>query len=86
MAIHIEPEKGVAKRTPQKIKDLAVKASAAAKTAELLHENGLEIKPNADDKDTAATLAVSYAEDPEKLRKRLQQKGSPPHPSHPTHD
>ena len=69
MAIHIEPEKGVAKRTPQKIKDLAVKASAAAKTAELLHENGLEIKPNTDDKDTAATLAVSYAENPEKTSK-----------------
>jgi len=74
MAIHIEPEKGVARRTPPKIKDLAVKASAAAKTAELLHENGLEIKPNAEDKDVAATLAVSYAEDPEKTSKAATQK------------
>ena len=74
MAIHIEPEKGVAKRTPPKMKDLAVKASAAAKTAELLHENGLEIKPKADDKDIAATLAVSYAEDPEKTSKAATQK------------
>ena len=74
MAIHIEPEKGVARRTPPKIKDLAVKASAAAKTAELLHEKGLEIKPKADDKDVAATLAVSYAEDPEKTSKAATQK------------
>jgi hypothetical protein len=29
----------------------------------------LEIKPNAEDKDIAATLAVSYAEDPEKTSK-----------------
>jgi len=69
MAIHIEPETGVAKRTPPKIKDLAVKASAAARTAEFLHENGLEIKPNQDDKDVAAALAVSYAEDPDKTSK-----------------
>ena len=69
MAIHIEPEIGVAKRTPPKIKDLAVKASAAARTAEFLHENGLEIKPNQDDKDVAAALAVSYAEDPDKTSK-----------------
>ena len=69
MAIHIEPETGVAKRTPPKIKDLAVKASAAARTAEFLHEHGLEIKPNQEDKDVAAALAVSYAEDPDKTSK-----------------
>ena len=69
MAIHIEPEKGVAQRTPPKLKDLAVKASAAAGTVELLHENGLEIKPNQEDKDVAAALAVSYAEDPDKTSK-----------------
>ena len=69
MAIHIEPEKGVAQRTPPKLKDLAVKASAAARTVELLHENGLEIKPNQEDKDVAAALAVSYAEDPDKTSK-----------------
>jgi len=69
MAIHIEPETGVAKRTPPKIKDLAVKASAAARTAEFLHESGLEIKPNQEDRDVAAALAVSYAEDPDKTSK-----------------
>ena len=69
MAIHIEPEKGIKMRPAPKIKDLAVKASAAAETAKLLHEKGLEIEPNAEDKDIAATLAVSYAEDPEKTSK-----------------
>ena len=74
MAIHIEPEKGVAQRTPPKLKDLAVKASAAARTVELLHENGLEIKPNQEDKDVAAALAVSYAEDPDKTSKAATSK------------
>ena len=69
MAIHIEPEKGVKRRPAPKLKDLAVKASAATETAEYLHINGLEIEPNAEDKDIAATLAVSYAEDPEKTSK-----------------
>ena len=49
MAIHIEPEKGVAMRPETKLKDLAVKASAASETAKHLHENGLEIKPNKED-------------------------------------
>ena len=69
MAIHIEPENGVKRRPAPKLNDLAVKTSAASETAEYLHINGLEIKANADDKDIAATLAVSYAEDPEKTSK-----------------
>ena len=69
MAIHIEPENGVKRRPAPKLNDLAVKTSAATETAEYLHINGLEIKPNAEDKDIAATLAVSYAEDPEKTSK-----------------
>ncbi len=69
MAIHIEPEKGVKMRPAPKIKDLAIKASAAAETAKFLHEKGLEIEANAEDKDVAAALAVAYAEDPEKTSK-----------------
>lgn len=69
MAIHIEPEKGVKMRPAPKIKDLAVKANAAAETARFLHEKGLEIEANAEDKDVAAALAVSYAENPEKTSK-----------------
>ena len=69
MAIHIEPEKGVAMRPETKLKDLAVKASAASETAKHLHENGLEIKPNKEDKDVAAALAVAYADNPDKTSK-----------------
>jgi len=69
MAIHIEPEKGVKMRPAPKIKDLAVKAGAAAETARYLHEKGLEIEANAEDKDIAAALAVSYAENPDKTSK-----------------
>ena len=69
MAIHIEPEKGVAMRPETKLKDLAVKASAASETAKHLHENGLEIKPSGQDKDVAAALAVAYADNPDKTSK-----------------
>ena len=72
MAIHIEPEKGVKMRPAPKIKDLAVKANAAAETARFLHEKGLEIEANAEDKDVAAALAVSYAENPEKTSKGIK--------------
>jgi hypothetical protein len=49
--------------------DLAVKASAAAKTVEHLHDNGLEVEATTEDKDTAAALAVSYAGDAKKTSK-----------------
>ncbi len=69
MTIHIEPERGVPNRPAPDMKDLAVKASAAAKTVEHLHANGLEVKVNTEDKDAAAALAVSYAENPHKTSK-----------------
>lgn len=69
MAIHIEPERGVRMRPAMKIEDLATKAAAAAKTAEYLHANGLEVKANNEDKDVAASLAVAYAENPDKASK-----------------
>ena len=69
MAIHIEPELRVPMRDAPKMEDLAAKTAAAAKTAEYLHVNGLEIKANNGDKDTAAALAVAYAENPDKVSK-----------------
>ena len=62
MTIHIEPERGVPTRKAPDMKDLAIKTSAAAKTVEYLHANGLEVEANNEDKDIAAALAVSYAE------------------------
>ena len=69
MAIHIEPERGVRMRPAMKMEDLAIKAAAAAKTAEYLHANGLEIQASSEDKDTAAALSVAYAENPGKASK-----------------
>lgn len=51
------------------LKDLATKTSAAAKTVEYLHANGLAVEAGNEDKDVAAALAVSYAENPEKTSK-----------------
>jgi hypothetical protein len=51
------------------MKDLAIKTSAAAKTVEYLHANGLEVEATSEDKDNAAALAVSYAENPQKTSK-----------------
>ena len=69
MTIHIEPERGVPTRKAPDMKDLATKTSAAAKTVEYLHANGLEVEANNEDKDIAAALAVSYAENPHKTSK-----------------
>jgi len=69
MTIHVEPERGVPTRKAPDMSDLAVKASAAAKTVEYLHANGLEVEATNEDKDIAAALAVSYAESPAKASK-----------------
>lgn len=69
MTIHIEPERGVPTRKAPDMKDLATKTAAAAKTVEYLHAHGLEVEANTEDKDTAAALAVAYAEDPHKTSK-----------------
>ena len=69
MTIHIEPERGVPTRKAPDMKDLAIKTSAAAKTVEYLHANGLEVEATSEDKDNAAALAVAYAENPHKTSK-----------------
>ena len=69
MAIHIEPESAVPMRPATEMKDLGVKAAAAAQTVEYLHANGLEVKAGSEDKDVAAALAVAYEENPGKTSK-----------------
>jgi len=66
MTIQLTPETGVPinKRAP-KI-DLKTRAAACAKTVALLSDHGLEVELTAEDKEVAAALAVSYAQDPEK--------------------
>lgn len=67
--LSIEPEMNVPKHPNEVSDDLAVKAAAAAATASFLSEHGLEVKVGTEDKDTAAALAVSYAENPDKTSK-----------------
>ena len=73
MAIHIEPESAVPMRPATEMKDLGVKAAAAAQTVEYLHANGLEVKAGSEDKDVAAALAVAYEENPGKTSKSAVQ-------------
>ena len=69
MTLHIEPEKGVAKDDFQMPEELAAKTAAAAETAHLLSEHGLNVKPTTGDMDTAAKLAMSVAENPVQTNK-----------------
>ena len=61
--------------TPEvKIIDLHERAQAAAATADLLEEHGLDTTPNAEDRDIAAGLAGSYAADPTLTSKTVNSK------------
>ena len=54
--------------------DLRERAEAACNTASKLSEHGLDIKPTKEDKDIAAKLAVAYADNPEKVSKKVSAK------------
>ena len=45
-----------------------------ANTAEELSSHGLDVRPNKEDEDVAATLAMAYAEDPAKTSKAVSHK------------
>jgi hypothetical protein len=67
MALHLEVESGVpvpAKDDLAGQRDLIRNAKAAANAARLLAEHGLEVDPTPEDRQTAASLATSYAYDP----------------------
>lgn len=71
MAISVEPEVGVPVPEGATYDDLKEYVEAAANTAADLSEHGLEIEPNAEDKDVAAKITGAYASDPEKTRKKI---------------
>lgn len=64
MTIELTPDVGVPITPEIKIVDLHERAQAAAATADLLEDHGLEITPNAEDKDIAAGLSNAYAANP----------------------
>lgn len=74
MTIELTPDVGVPMTPEVKIIDLHERAQAAAATADLLEEHGLDTTPNAEDRDIAAGLAGSYAADPTLTSKTVNSK------------
>jgi len=74
MTLLIEPEIGVPFSDDMTFVDLKERAEAACNTAEKLADHGLDITPTAEDEDTAARLALAYADDPEKTSKKVTTK------------
>jgi hypothetical protein len=71
MNLLIEPELGVPFSADTPYMDLKARAEAACNTAVHLAEHGLDLTPLKEDKDTAASLATEYAENPEAVSKKV---------------
>jgi len=71
MAIMVEPEVGVKKPLELKTVDLKTRTKAAANTAKELEVEGLDLELTVEDKDVAAKLSTSYAENPDKTSKKV---------------
>ena len=74
MTLFIEPEIGVPLADDMPNVDLKERAEAACNTALELAEHGLDLEPTVEDEDTAAKLALAYADDPEKTSKKVTTK------------
>jgi len=74
MTLVIEPELGVPLSPDIPFIDLKERAKYAGNTVKKLAEHGLDIKPTKEDKDVAAKLTLAYAEDPEKISKKVTDK------------
>lgn len=74
-ALELVPDLGVPITPEQDIIDLRERAEAACKTINELEnyasEGDLDLQPNAEDKQVAATLASAYAKDPENASKEV---------------
>ena len=70
MTITAEPEMGVELKPNLPEMDLRVRAEASKNTANELSKHGLDLNPDAEDKDIAAKLTVAYAENPDKTSKK----------------
>lgn len=64
MTIELTPDVGVPMTPEVKTIDLHERAQAAAATADLLEDHGLDTTPNAEDRDIAAGLTGAYASNP----------------------
>jgi len=71
MALKIKPEIGVQLSPEVRTLDLPVRVEAMANTAEALADHGLDLHPNKEDEDVAATVSMAYAEKPEATSKKV---------------
>ena len=67
-------EVGGKKPPDLKTVDLKTRTKAAANTAKKLEDEGLDLEPTAEDKDVAAKLSTSYAENPEETKEVIIEK------------
>jgi len=74
MTLFIEPEIGVPFTDDMPNIDLKERAEVACKTAQKLSEHGLDLSPTGEDEDTAAKLALAYADNPEETSKKVTTK------------
>jgi len=74
MTLKLEPEVGVPLFDDDPVVDLTIRTQAAKTTALELAEHGLALKPNKEDEDVAAKIAMAYADDPEKTSKKVTSK------------
>ncbi len=74
MTLFVEPELGVPLVDDVPNVDLKERAEAACNTALKLADHGLDLEPTAEDEDAAAKLAIAYADDPEKISKKVTTK------------
>ena len=74
MTLMLEPEIGVPYSDSIPYMDLRARAEAACNTASMLSEHGLNLEPTAEDENTAAKLALAYADNPEKTSKKVTNK------------
>ena len=70
MTITAEPEMGVELKPSLPEMDLKARAKASKNTAEELSRHGLDLNPDAEDKDVAAKLALAYTENPDSTSKK----------------
>jgi hypothetical protein len=71
MTLNVTPELGVPLEDEAKSISLPERTAALAKTVSLLEDHGLDTTPDADDRDVAAALATSFAQDPEKTSRKV---------------
>ena len=74
MPLMLEPEIGVPYSDEIPYMDLRARAEAACNTASMMKEHGLDVEPNSEDEETAAKIALAYADNPEKTSKKVSTK------------